>query len=140
MCLIHPAAFLGAINHTETEKMAGENNKVMLEEAMKPHLATDEGQKFLAGQANLDEIRVRLFSLFKISSARFFVPFFGCCHPAHQLIFSPSSTSPAWSWRIHRPPNISRNCSSSSCGRKSPRQICKQSCKPSSLPTHACRI
>lgn len=32
----------------------------VLVEATRPHFATDEGQKFLKGQATQDEIRVRL--------------------------------------------------------------------------------
>jgi hypothetical protein len=33
----------------------------VFDEAVKPHLATDEGQKFLAGRARLEEVRVRPF-------------------------------------------------------------------------------
>lgn len=54
----------------------------LLEEAVKPHLATDQGQKFLAGQARVDEIRVRLFFLLLQSSSAFFLffPFLYRCH------------------------------------------------------------
>jgi hypothetical protein len=33
----------------------------VFDEAVKPHLGTDEGQKFLAGRARLEEVRVRPF-------------------------------------------------------------------------------
>lgn len=38
--------------------MPSEPKQDLLEEAIAPYLATEEGQRFLQGQANIDEIRV----------------------------------------------------------------------------------
>lgn len=61
-----------------------ENNGKLLGEAIRPRLATDEGQKVLAGQARIDEIRVRLFlsssSSLASCSCLFLIVL---CHGAH---------------------------------------------------------
>ena len=44
--------------------MASEHKAELLEEAVGPHLETDEGQNFIAGQATMDGIRVGLFFSF----------------------------------------------------------------------------
>lgn len=93
--------------------MPSENRQELLEEAVTPHLATDEGQRFLAGQANIDEIHVRLYSSSSSSSATYsclFIPVIQLTRE-HFNLFLTTIISPALPWRIHLPPNISRSCS-----------------------------